>query len=154
MAGTNGSCESYRLYCKRQGQAGGNYCVTARQGKLYLTHPNGADCNQIWYKVGNDKVGVIMLVHKATGMVVKHSTTGVQLQLVKKPSGCADKSVLWAESADVGSGYRFLKTQTDTNYVMDAWTGIINEGTIISIYPNCINDSNRNAENQLWKLAP
>ncbi|KAK9667045.1 hypothetical protein RND81_14G228600 [Saponaria officinalis] len=134
----------YKLYCKRQGQ-GGDYCVSVRDGKLVLARPEDNDITQVWHTDNYDNGFV--LINKASGKPVQHSKVGVQLKLVDKPHD-VDQSVLWTNSEDVGDGYTFIRTKSDVNLVMDAWTGHIYNGTLVSIYRNV------GSNNEHWKLVP
>ncbi|KAL9231763.1 hypothetical protein vseg_006949 [Gypsophila vaccaria] len=144
-----GCLPSYRIYCKRQGP-GGNYCVAVRNGKLVLTLPNICDSSQVWRKEDSCNRS-FMLVHRDTNKVVKFCGKGDQLYLVNKPN-CVDKSVLWSESAQNYGGYRFFEIPALLGFVMDAWTGIIKDGTKLSIFTT--SDKCSPAENQLWKFIP
>ncbi|KAH9621981.1 hypothetical protein KSS87_005433 [Heliosperma pusillum] len=79
MAPTRG-CPTYMLYCKRKG-AGGDYCVTVRHGKLFLTLPNNNDPNQLWKKYESSEGGCA-LIHKATDKAVKYDGIGDQVAFV------------------------------------------------------------------------
>ncbi|XP_074272192.1 ricin B-like lectin R40C1 isoform X2 [Silene latifolia] len=139
----------YRLHCNRKGKDDEkDYCVTIRDDKLCLAFPNDSDPDQLWHKDERGSCG-FMLVHKATNKAVKYEGQGDQLELVYQTI-CPEKSVLWSESGDIKSGYNFIRTQNNVNMVMDAWTGNIFDGTIVSIFPQKRNDNS--PENQLWKL--
>ncbi|XP_074272202.1 uncharacterized protein LOC141596078 isoform X2 [Silene latifolia] len=78
-----------------------------------------------------------------------------QLELIKKPV-CHDNSVLWSENGDISCGFKYLRTHTDHNMVIDAWTGDIHDGTQIGTYPENHRhhgDPHCNADNQLWKFV-
>ncbi|XP_074272191.1 ricin B-like lectin EULS3 isoform X1 [Silene latifolia] len=144
----------YRLHCNRKGKDDEkDYCVTIRDDKLCLAFPNDSDPDQLWHKDERGSCG-FMLVHKATNKAVKYEGQGDQLILVNKPI-YLDKTVVWDESEDIKSGYKYIRTQIDPDMVMDAYTGIIDDGTKISIYPENkkVNaPPKENADNQLWKF--
>ncbi|KAH9611019.1 hypothetical protein KSS87_013838 [Heliosperma pusillum] len=139
----NCGTQSYRIYCKRQGPCG-NYCLAVRNGCLILAVPNNCDSTQLWYKQSSN-CG-FMLVNRCSNRVIRYGCAGDQLQLVCKPS-CPQSCVLWTECGDRTCGYGYIRTQSNCNYVMDAWTGIINDGLRVSIY------SQQNSDNQFWKLV-
>ncbi|KAH9624737.1 hypothetical protein KSS87_009005 [Heliosperma pusillum] len=139
---------AYRFFCRRQGP-NGDYCVTVRAGKLCLALPNNSDANQLWYKE-NCRCG-FMLINKATNKATRHCGVGDQLYLVDKPC-YVDQSVLWTESIDLGCGFRSFRPLNNNGLGMDAWNGIIFDGTMVSLYPNSV--CNQLGENAQWKLVP
>ncbi|XP_074272193.1 ricin B-like lectin EULS3 isoform X2 [Silene latifolia] len=143
-------CPTYKLYCKRKGASDEkDYCVTVRDDKLCLALPSNSDPAQLWQKFENRHSG-FMLVNKATDKSVKYEGQGDELILVNKPI-YVDKTVVWDESEDIKSGYKYIRTQTDHNMVMDAWEREVSDGAKISIYPEKKNANDK--DNQLWKFV-
>ncbi|KAL9231776.1 hypothetical protein vseg_006954 [Gypsophila vaccaria] len=139
--------QTFRIYCKKQGN-GDNYCVGVRDGKLFLTRPNICDSNQLWRRENHGNTN-FMILHNATNKAVKYCGKGDQLTLVNKPN-CVDKSLLWVGGTENYGGYKLIKTPALLDMVMDAWSGVITEGTALSIHPQ---NKVSNMDNQLWKFV-
>ncbi|KAI0531381.1 hypothetical protein KFK09_000935 [Dendrobium nobile] len=139
-----------------------NYSLSIRDGKVILTRHDPSDEYQHWFKdmkystKVKDEEGfpAFALVNKATGQAIKHSIGATHpVQLVPYKPNFLDESVLWAESSDLGDGFRCIRMVNNISLNFDAFNGDedhggVHEGTVIVLWEWL------KGKNQRWKIAP
>ncbi|KAM3297635.1 hypothetical protein ACQJBY_039519 [Aegilops geniculata] len=93
------------------------------------------------------------LVNKATGDALKHSLGyNLPVRAIRFNPGYLDESVLWAETGDVGGGYRLIHMVNNMDYIFDAEKAIpqfggARDGTRLILFRW------NHGHNQLWRIA-
>ncbi|KAG6472123.1 hypothetical protein ZIOFF_069580 [Zingiber officinale] len=148
-----------RIYTKAEP----NFSLSIRDGKVILARNNPADPYQASYgsdlrystKV-KDEEGFpsFSLINKVTGEAVKHSIGATHpVRLISYNPNYLDESVLWAESKDLGDGFRCIRMVNNIRLNFDAFHGDKNhggvkDGTIVVLWEWLKGD------NQRWKIVP
>ncbi|KAK9122515.1 hypothetical protein Sjap_012117 [Stephania japonica] len=147
-----------RVYTKAET----TYSLAIRDAKVILTRSDPNDVFQQWIKDEKystrvkDEEGFpsFALVNKGTGQAMKHSIGATHpVQLIPYNPDTLDESILWAESRDLGDGYRTIRMVNNIRLNLDAFNGDkehggVHEGTYFVLWEWA------KGANQRWKIVP
>ncbi|XBI41464.1 hypothetical protein VPH35_125925 [Triticum aestivum] len=148
---------TFRIHCR----ASDDLSLALVDGEVVLAAADPSDDRQLWQKdvmyAGGvkDEAGnpAFALVNKATGDALKHSLGyNLPVRAIRFNRGYLDESVLWAETGDVGGGYRLIHMVNNMDYIFDAEKatpqfGGARDGTRLILFR-----WNR-GHNQLWRIS-
>ncbi|KAF7074365.1 hypothetical protein CFC21_079237 [Triticum aestivum] len=151
---------TFRIHCR----ASDDLSLALVDGEVVLAAADPSDDRQLWQKdvmyaggvkVLKDEAGnpAFALVNKATGDALKHSLGyNLPVRAIRFNPGYLDESVLWAETGDVGGGYRLIHMVNNMDYIFDAEKatpqfGGARDGTRLILFR-----WNR-GHNQLWRIS-
>ncbi|XBI03997.1 hypothetical protein VPH35_132349 [Triticum aestivum] len=116
---------TFRIHCR----ASDDLTLALVDGEVILAAADPSDDRQRWQKdvmyVGGvkDEAGnpAFALVNKATGDALKHSLGyNLPVRAIRFNRGYLDESVMWAETGDVGGGYRLIHMVNNMDCIFDA----------------------------------
>ncbi|CAN1233564.1 Ricin B-like lectin EULS3 [Linum perenne] len=148
---------SHKVYSK----ANPDFNLTIRDGKVLMARADPHDPYQSWFKDERYSTRVkdeegspcFALVNKATGQAMKHSVGASHpVQLIPYKPDMLDESVLWAQSKDMGEGFRTIRMVNNIRLNVDAFhgdkkSGGVRDGTTIVLWQW------NKGDNQLWKIV-
>ncbi|CAN1233569.1 Ricin B-like lectin EULS3 [Linum perenne] len=149
--------EETQVYSK----ANPDFNLTIRDGKVLMARADPHDPYQSWFKDERYSTRVkdeegspcFALVNKATGQAMKHSVGASHpVQLIPYKPDMLDESVLWAQSKDMGEGFRTIRMVNNIRLNVDAFhgdkkSGGVRDGTTIVLWQW------NKGDNQLWKIV-
>ncbi|KAF7034011.1 hypothetical protein CFC21_045082 [Triticum aestivum] len=134
--------------------------VAIINGEVVMTNANRSDERQLWWKhliyedglkdeAGNPG---FVLVNKGTGDALKHPPMDPSrwIETIKFDQAHLDESIQWAESGDLGAGFRQIYRINKIDYHLNAYGGSAQEGTRLQLYPA----NGQIFNNELWKITP
>lgn len=147
-----------RIYTKAEE----NYSLSIRDGNVVLAKTNHTDPYQHWIKdlrystKVKDEEGCpsFALINKVTGEAIKHSIGATHpVRLIRYNPDYLDESVLWAESKDLGDGFRCIRMVNNIRLNFDAFHGDedhggVHDGTTVVLWEWL------KGKNQRWKIVP
>ncbi|KAK9156512.1 hypothetical protein Scep_003086 [Stephania cephalantha] len=132
-----------RVYTKAET----NYSLAIRDGKQWIK-------DEKYSTRVKDEEGFpsFALVNKGTAQAMKHSIGATHpVQLIPYNPDTLDESILWAESRDLGDGYRTIRMVNNIRLNLDAFNGDkehggVHEGTYLVLWEWA------KGANQRWKI--